>query len=106
MSPPPDRQASQAELGSADSNLIDTNSQLGPGKKRIRPIKSEEDFYFNEGIKPMYDERDDKFNQSPNSSGQQWKQLQTTKVGFRKTPTDDKPFLVISRGYNKEEIPE
>ena len=69
MSPPPDRQASQIELG-ADKR---TNSQLKPKVRNIKMIKSEDDFYISEEVKPLYDENDVKSHQSPNSSGQQWK---------------------------------
>ena len=54
MSPPPDRQASQAELGAENR----TNSQLRHKTRNIKTIKSEDDFYISEEIKPMYDEND------------------------------------------------
>ena len=69
MSPPPDRQASQIELGAGKR----TNSQLRPFMRNVKMIKSEDDFYINEDVKQKHDENDVQSRQTPNSSGQQWK---------------------------------
>ena len=51
MSPPPDRQASQCELGADKIQKI-------PKIRNIKTIKSEDDFYISEEVKPMYDQNE------------------------------------------------